>query len=88
MELPVINDAVSAASAVAGPYVESLLDRCSPVVNSLPQLPCVVKVTVGSAMDSLDSHACSGLERLTEQVPILAIPTPDLLEITKVRVSP
>jgi hypothetical protein len=85
MELPVVNDAVSAASAVAGPYVESLLGRCSPVMDSLPELPCGLKVTVGSAVDSLDSLACSGLERLTEQIPSLAIPTPDLLEIMKVR---
>ena len=36
--------------------------------------------TVGSAADSLDSLACAGLDQLTEQLPSVVIPTPDLLE--------
>ena len=36
-------------------------------------------------MEALDGLACTGLDKITESLPTLAIPTPDLVEITKVR---
>jgi len=56
----------------------------------LPQLSDGVKLNIYSAVDqfsaavtSLDSLACGGLDQLTERVPVLKGPTPEVMETTK-----
>lgn len=91
MELPIIHDAASAASALAAPYASSL----SPVVGAVNlmcstaegQMSSGLKETVGSAVENLDSMACSGLDQLTERLPSLAVSTPELMARTKDAVS-
>lgn len=91
MKLPIINDATSAASALAAPYAASL----SPVVGAVNimcttaegQLSSGLKDKMGSAVDNLDSLACSGLDQLTERLPSLTVSTPELIEKTKEAVS-
>jgi len=91
MELPIIHDAASAASALAAPYASSL----SPVVGAVNimcstaegQLSSGLKEKVGSAVENLDSMACSGLDQLTERLPSLAVSTPELMARTKDAVS-
>jgi len=83
MELPIIHDAASAASALAAPYTSSL----SPVVGAVNivcstaegQLSSGLKEKMGSAVENLDSIACSGLEQLTERLPSLTVSTPELM---------
>jgi len=87
MELPIIQDAASAASALAAPYTSSL----SPVVGAVNvlrstaegQLSPGLKEKMGSAVENLDSLACSGLDQLTERLPSLTVSTPELLVRTK-----
>jgi len=91
MKLPIINDATSAASALAAPYAASL----SPVVGVVNimcttaegQLSSGLKDKMGSAVENLDSLACSGLDQLTERLPSLTVSTPELIEKTKEAVS-
>jgi len=91
MKLPIINDATSAASALAAPYAASL----SPVVGAVNimcttaegQLSSGLKDKMGSAVENLDSLACSGLDQLTERLPSLTVSTPELIEKTKEAVS-
>jgi len=91
MKLPIINDATSAASALAAPYAASL----SPVVGAVNimcttaegQLSSGLKDKMGSAVENLDSLACSGLDQLTERMPSLTVSTPELIEKTKEAVS-
>jgi len=91
MKLPIINDATSAASALAAPYAASL----SPVVGAVNimcttaegQLSFGLKDKMGSAVENLDSLACSGLDQLTERMPSLTVSTPELIEKTKEAVS-
>jgi len=87
MELPIVQDAASAASALAAPYASSL----SPVVGAVNimystaegQLSSGLKEKVGSAVENLDSMACSGLCQLTERLPSLTVSTPELMARTK-----
>jgi len=87
MELPIVQDAASAASALAAPYASSL----SPVVGAVNimystaegQLSSGLKEKVGSAVENLDSMACSGLGQLTERLPSLTVSTPELMARTK-----
>jgi len=87
MELPIIHDAASAASALAAPYTSAL----SPVVGAVNivcstaegQLSSGLKEKMGSAVENLDSIACSGLEQLTERLPSLTVSTPELMVKTK-----
>jgi len=87
MELPIIQDVASAASALAAPYSSSL----SPVVGAVnmvyttaeDQLAPGLKEKVGSAVENLDSMACSGLDQLTERMPSLTVSTPELMARTK-----
>lgn len=87
MELPIIHDAASAASALAAPYTSAL----SPVVGAVNivcstaegQLSSGLKEKMGSAVENLDSIACSGLEQLTERLPSLTVSTPELMVRTK-----
>jgi len=91
MELPIIHDAASAASALAAPYTSAL----SPVVGAVNivcstaegQLSSGLKEKMGSAVENLDSIACSGLEQLTERLPSLTVSTPELMVRTKDAVS-
>jgi len=91
MKLPIINDATSAASALAAPYAASL----SPVVGVVNimcttaegQLSSGLKDKMGSAVENLDSLACSGLDQLTERLPSLTVSTPELIEKTKEAMS-
>jgi len=91
MKLPIINDATSAASALAAPYAASL----SPVVGVVNimcttaegQLSSGLKDKMGSAVENLDSLACSGLDQLTERLPSLTVSTPELIEKTKAAMS-
>jgi len=91
MKLPIINDATSAASALAAPYAASL----SPVVGAVNimcttaegQLSSGLKDKMGSAVENLDSLACSGLDQLTERLPSLTVSTPELIEKTKEAMS-
>jgi len=91
MKLPIINDATSAASALAAPYAASL----SPVVGAVNimcttaegQLSSGLKDKMGSAVENLDSLACSSLHQLTERMPSLTVSTPELIEKTKEAVS-
>jgi len=87
MELQIVQDAASAASALAAPYASSL----SPVVGAVNimystaegQLSSGLKEKVGSAVENLDSMACSGLGQLTERLPSLTVSTPELMARTK-----
>jgi len=87
MELPIIQDAATAASALAAPYTSSL----SPVVGAVNimrstaegQLSSGLKEKMGSAVENLDSLACSGLDQLTERLPSLTVSTPELIVRTK-----
>jgi len=91
MKLPIISDATSAASALAAPYASSL----SPVVGAVNimcstaegQLSSGLKDKMGSAVENLDSLACSGLDQLTERLPSLTVSTPELIGKTKDVVS-
>merc|ERR1712055_866186 len=46
-----------------------------------------LKDKMGSAVENLDSLACSGLDQLTERLPSLTVSTPELIEKTKEAVS-
>jgi len=90
MEIPVVNDAWSAATSLtsACPYVDSM---CSCVKHTASNLGCKaedilpegVKDKVQSVVSSLDSLACTGLCKLTHYIPRLTTPTPELLKDAK-----
>jgi len=90
MEIPVVNDAWSAATSLAStcPYVDYM---CSCVKHTAENIGCKaedilpegVKDKVQSVVSSLDSLACTGLCKLTHYIPRLTTPTPELLEDAK-----
>jgi len=99
MRIPLVADAVVLTKSKVSPLVESvtpmaaqlegpmigLKNRAEEILRA--KLPEEVKTNVSSAVAStvanLDSLACKGLDHLTESVPVLKSPTPEVLETSK-----
>merc|ERR1712121_184010 len=80
MSLPLVSSAYTGVSKITYPYVESTMNKMSPMVENTWG-----KVT--AAMDKVDTFACGGIDQLTEKIPQLKETPPKLIEDTKTSVS-
>ena len=97
LELPVVSDAVTAATTLAGPYLdagkpylETIVKHGGPVLEDLyckaeSAVSDKIKAKITSAMENLDNLACRGLEKITEKVPNLK--DPECVEKAKVIIT-
>ena len=94
LELPVVSDTLAAATTLASPYLEAskpyletIMKHSGPVLEDLyfkaeGAVSGEIKTKISSAVESLDSLACQGLEKITEKVPNLK--DPECVEKAKV----
>merc|ERR1712112_119574 len=85
MEIPLVNDAVEAATklhneAVAYPYVNQVETIIGGLITKAEDTitPCVsetISSKVQTTAAQLDTLACTGLDQVTAQVPALKLPT-------------
>ena len=94
LELPLVSDTVASATAlvspyleVGKPYLETILKHSGPALENIySKADCAIsdhiKTKMTSTIESLDSLACHGLEKITEKVPNLK--DPECVEKAKV----
>merc|ERR1712112_814189 len=92
MEIPLVNDAVEAATklhneAVAYPYVNQVETIIGGLITKAEDTitPCVsetISSKVQTTAAQLDTLACTGLDQVTAQVPALKLPTGELATAT------
>merc|ERR1719186_1994041 len=92
MEIPLVNDAVEAATklhneAVAYPYVNQVETIIGGLITKAEDTitPCVserISSKVQTTAAHLDTLACTALDQVTAQVPALKLPTGELSSAT------